>query len=191
MNLSNRLNKFNIFNLVDICQNGDVTIEWCRQKGLLPISKNCPACKSYAKIDVPMTFQPQRKNVVGSYSCQNKKNHKNGKQCLISALSNTWFENTHLELQRALVMTFCFVKKMSYEFTVEQTTIPQISQSVTSPGTVCDWFSSCREVCMDALDNEYEEHGKIGGEGIIVEIDESKVSLLLCSRLYITVFIRR
>ena len=37
--------------------------------------------------------------------------------------------------------------------------------------TVCDWASFCREVAIDAM---IVNSKKIGGPGIIVEIDESK-----------------
>ena len=47
-------------------------------------------------------------------------------------------------------MTYCFVKKMTHD------------------ETVTDWLAYCREVCMDALNQEYEE-GRIGEPGKIVE----------------------
>jgi len=40
---------------------------------------------------------------------------------------------------------------------------------------VSDVFSYCREVCMAFLDRSYTEDGKIGGDGVIVEIDECKI----------------
>ena len=38
--------------------------------------------------------------------------------------------------------------------------------------SVVDWFHFCRELCVDVL--EEDRYSQIGGEGIVVEIDESK-----------------
>jgi len=70
---------------------------------------------------------------------------------------------------------------MTYQQAIEQTSVSQISKVVTSKATISDWFDFCREVCLDALHKEYEEKGKIGGPGKIVEIDESKVSVISCN----------
>jgi len=96
-------------------------------------------------------------------------------------LENTIFENVHIEFQRALFLAYCFVKKMTYEETIIQTSVIKICNVVTSTATVTDWFTYCREICMEALYREYEEKGKIGGPGKIVEIDESKVSAFKCN----------
>ena len=37
--------------------------------------------------------------------------------------------------------------------------------------TLCDWGSFCREVAIDEVMKKSEQ---IGGEGVVVEIDESK-----------------
>ena len=60
---------------------------------------------------------------------------------------------------------------ISYEQTIYEC---NISTTKLSMRTVADWYSYCRETCMVALDSYYSE-GKIGGQGTIVEIDESKV----------------
>lgn len=44
-----------------------------------------------------------------------------------------------------------------------------------SDETIADWYSYCREVTIDALDRLYDKTGMIGGEGHIVEIDETKI----------------
>jgi hypothetical protein len=38
--------------------------------------------------------------------------------------------------------------------------------------TVCDWFRFCRDVVLDFVESKSE---MIGGEGNVVEIDESKL----------------
>lgn len=37
--------------------------------------------------------------------------------------------------------------------------------------TIVDWFIFCRKICEVVLANEFQ--GKIGGEGMTVEVDES------------------
>lgn len=41
--------------------------------------------------------------------------------------------------------------------------------------TVADRFSFCQEICMIALDHQFDDEGQIGGVGEIVEIDECKI----------------
>jgi len=44
-------------------------------------------------------------------------------------------------------------------------------QYQTDEHTACDWFQFCREVVLDFIESK---SGMIGGEGKVVEIDESK-----------------
>lgn len=41
--------------------------------------------------------------------------------------------------------------------------------------TVADHFSFCREVCMVALDQHFENEGQIGGPEEIIDIDKCKI----------------
>jgi len=164
-----------------ICANEDSTIEWCVQHKLLPSINEiqyCTACKNQKKIKPPLLFKRKNGNSFGIFRCQKIKNHKDKKLYKISALKNTMFKNFKIEFQLALILTYCFVKKMTYDETIEQNSVKQISKVFTFSSTVCDWFAFCRDVCMDALHKEYQENDKIGGPGKIVEIDESKVSAL-------------
>ena len=65
---------------------------------------------------------------------------------------------------------------MTHDETINQASVNQISEDVTSRAMVTDWFAYCIEICMDALYKEYEEEGKILGPGKVVEIDESEVT---------------
>ena len=44
----------------------------------------------------------------------------------------------------------------------------------TSKRTVADYFSYCREICVWSVENKIHKDKKIGGIGMVVEIDESK-----------------
>ena len=159
--------KINFICLGKIIETNQTAFDWCLQNGLLSKTRKCPACKSYVKKDIDMQFTTGKDNDFGIFTCYKHKNHRNEKRCHISALKDTCFENAHISIQKALILIYCFVKKLSFQFTIEQTSL--------SDNTVADWFAYCREVCMEALDREYENQGKIGGIDKIVEIDESKV----------------
>ena len=105
-----------------------------------------------------MIFSSKTDNDYGVFRCQKVKNHKNRKECKISALENTIFENVHIEFQRALFLAYCFVKKMTYEETIIQTSVIKICNVVTSTATVTDWFTYCREILThDNMPGEIEK----------------------------------
>lgn len=62
---------------------------------------------------------------------------------------------------------------MTYGQIIHKSSI--IANKETSRETVADRLSYCREVCMLALDAEFEEQGLIGGPNEIVEIDKYKI----------------
>ena len=103
-----------------------------------------------------MIFSFKTDNNLGVFKCQKLKNNRNRKQCKISALKNTIFEKFHIEFQRALFLSYCFVKNMTYEETILQTSVIKIYNVVASTATVTDWFTYCREIFMEALYREYE-----------------------------------
>ena len=72
---------------------------------------------------------------------------------------------------KAVLLIYAFANKMSFDLAIRETSL---EGEQTSSETVTDWYSYCREICMDALDHKYDE-GEIGGEGHIVEIDECKI----------------
>ncbi len=53
-----------------------------------------------------------------------------------------------------------------------------------SDRTICDWASFCREM---AIDQVFEKSEPIGGEGTIVEIDESKFGKRKITSIFIHV----
>ena len=80
-----------------------------------------------------------------------------------SARSNSWFFKSKLAIGEILLFTYHWwyetpsnLLKLEYGFAAH---------------TIVDWSSFCREVAIDQVMNNPE---KIGGEGKIVEIDESK-----------------
>jgi ISXO2-like transposase domain len=90
----------------------------------------------------------------------------------VSITKNSWFENSHLSLERIMIITFNFARGITdYNFLIRDTSDENHS---TSSATINDWLSFCREVTTKWRE-DYERGRKIGGEGIVVEIDESKI----------------
>ncbi|XP_054155892.1 uncharacterized protein LOC128954341 [Oppia nitens] len=140
----------------------DTCLNWLREKDLPPINRKCPNCKR------PMTYEAD--HGLGRYRCRNS--HSGKGDINISVAKGTWFENVKAGVIKSVLLVYAFTSQMTYEQTIKKTTI---DGSVTSSTTVADWFNYCREVCMCALDQKYENEGMIGGEGVVVEIDESLV----------------
>jgi len=105
----------------------------------------------------------------GYFRCRNS--HRSGGEVTISAAKGTWFENVKTSPEKIALLTYAFANNFSYDQAIRETSI----DDQTSPNTVADWYSYCREVCMIAFDEKYEAEGKIGGVGRTVEIDESLV----------------
>ena len=137
-------------------------------QNLLPPSKNCPKCGN------PMTLNYSRKAVIGDFRCQKVRQHSDGKAVRISQADETWFMGSHLAVEKVLILTYTFAHKFSYEQAINECNISD-SDTTISRETVSNWYSYCREICVIALDREYANQGKIGGDGHLVEIDEMKL----------------
>ncbi len=138
------------------------TIRWCQELGLIPTSKDCSYCRG------PM--YPCEHDGYQVFRCNRKRHGRSGYQ--VSIMTGTWFEGIHIPLKKALLLMYAFSNKMSYEDAIRETSL---DDEVTSEETICNWYSSCREVCSEAVTRQYTEVGKIGGVGSVVEIDESKI----------------
>jgi hypothetical protein len=139
--------------------------------GLLPERGNRPPCKACSNPQMRVINE----GVIGfTYRCW-RINTRNRRRCQerLSPLQNTWFENTHLNLSDALFLTYCFVNGFTAKRCHEETSI--------SERMVIDWYSFCREVCVDSMMREESNH-KIGGPGQTVEIDEAHIAKRKYSR---------
>ena len=89
-----------------------------------------------------------------------------------SVCIGTWFEQAKLPPTQILLITHCFAHRQSYELTKIESSLGDHS---LSSRTIRDWFSYCREICMISMANKYQQRGKIGGPGHIVQIDECQI----------------
>jgi hypothetical protein len=148
----------NLFQMGSLFTTDNLCVLWSQQHGLLPNGRKCRSCRIPMRIDF-------NRHGVGLFR------YKKG--CpTFSLATGTWFSKSKLEIRKQLALTYCFCRSFSYEQAINETSFSDLE---TSPGTLCDWFSYCREVCMDALDREYENQGRIGGLGHIVELDKTKI----------------
>ncbi|XP_035224743.1 uncharacterized protein LOC118197352 [Stegodyphus dumicola] len=81
-----------------------------------------------------------------------------------SIRKGTWFESSRLSVLKCL--------RFIYGWSEELTSVKWCEKQLEiSHGTVVDWNNYMREVCVDSLLKRQQR--KIGGPGMIVEVDES------------------
>lgn len=107
---------------------------------------SCFKWRCNAKISVP-----KKKSTICNYG--------------ISIRKGTFFEGSHLSISQICKFVNLWVDNVELRVIKKQV-------EISSESTSTDWSSFCREVCYDYMVLNKE---KIGGEGKIVEIDETKV----------------
>ena len=134
------------------------TVNWLMDKGFLNKKRLCPECGGPMKlINVPKG----RTSDLMQWSCR-----KGQHDLRLSVRHGSWFANANMTLEEITEITYLWCLGLS------QVQIQELMGC--SSNTVVDWFSFCREVCEVTLLKETENGKQIGGENIIVEIDESK-----------------
>lgn len=128
-------------------------IEWCMKIGLISNRYTCPKCGENMK-------KNKRSDVCDKYMWRCTKGGHDVKR---SMRKGSWFDESTLSMSDILLITYFWIMKVSGDFIAVDRRI--------RPATVVDWKRFCREVCIDACirDNEI-----VGGEGVTVEINESK-----------------
>jgi len=107
--------------------------------------------------------------VCGQFLCFKERKYRH----TATVAEDTWFERCHISAAACILITYCFSVNMTFEQTIRECSVNDGQQ--VSRETVADRFSFCREVCMAALDEQFEGEGLLGGVGEIVEIDECKI----------------
>ncbi|GFW31076.1 mitotic-spindle organizing protein 2A [Trichonephila clavipes] len=131
-------------------------LEWCMRENLISSRYECPKCGKNM-------VMRERKGTIDGYEwrCRTKGGENPHDVCK-SIRKGTWFSKSHLSVCDILILTRHFFGKSMNEFAVKDVRV--------NKNTVVDWYMFCREVCMAAILKESEP---LGGEGKIVEIDES------------------
>ena len=130
----------------------------CVHHKLILENRDCPLCGKPAILDFNLKlWRCQKKSAKGK-----KKNIKCNFQ--ESVFKNTFFDKARLDIETILLFVNTYVREcFSYVFVRSELKIDD--------GTICDRVSFCREVLIEW---SLKRAGQIGGEGKIIEIDESK-----------------
>lgn len=155
-----------VVNIVYIAQNiinsRQNCIEFCRVHSLIPHVSNCLGCRAERNLEA----YAQYKGIGYCWRCTNRRCGQYRKR--ISARIGTWFEGSHLAIEKIILITYCFVRRKS---NVEAIHESALVDEETSSETICDWFTYCMEACCQIV---ARNRNRIGGPGLTVEIDEAK-----------------
>jgi hypothetical protein len=128
-------------------------VDKLRSEGLLRTTMQCPKCNE-SMIERKKTLKDSLAFRCSRRACQLERSIRTG----------SFFENVRLSLCEAVLLIHLWCAKYSEKLICEEF---QFSRP-----TVIDWFRFCRELCI----SHYEENAAmIGGQGSIVEIDETYV----------------
>ncbi|XP_069670128.1 uncharacterized protein [Periplaneta americana] len=135
-------------------------ISFLQYMKLLSQRYSCPVCND----DMSLV---KRAQVSDGYEWQCTKRRRRGPaeekhRVTRSLRKGTWFSQSKLTLEEITLLMYFWVQELPQKFVMEETKM--------SCGTVCDWYSFCREVCDVIL---AQKDIKIGGKRHIVEIDEA------------------
>ncbi|GBO20003.1 hypothetical protein AVEN_104533-1 [Araneus ventricosus] len=106
-----------------------------------------------------MDLTPWR-DISDGFNCVCRVQVQNDHHVKRSVRAGSWFERCNLPIPTILQFLIYWCVEMKTKFILQQL-------DITSK-TATNWASFCREVCRDIL---MWRSGKIGGPGIVVEID--------------------
>ena len=160
-NVGCKMPSFTVFDICLLTLNKERFNKWLYEKKLLIdfSSTICQFCGAQYK-----------KTTVSSYSegvawaCNNR-----SCRTLFSIKKGSFFELSHLSKETIIKLTYFWCRNYSNKLASHETGV--------SEHTIVDWFQFCRDVCVDLLDSELGlgiASDIIGGQGVVVEIDESK-----------------
>lgn len=131
-------------------QDPDRLIDWCMKFGLITDTYICPQCGQTMR-------KSKRSEIQDKYiwRCTTDEVKR-------SIRKGSWFDNSKLSIHKILLITYMWVLKIESQCIMMDTKL--------SSRTVSGWKKSCREVCLNECVRENE---RLGGEGLIVEIDEN------------------
>ena len=88
-------------------------------------------------------------------------------------MKRTVFEGSHLLMSKRLQCFYWFARDVTNYNTMAAELLDEGCRM--SDTTIRQWLFYCREVCFAWLDERMKDEFQIGGEGVVVEIDEVKI----------------
>ncbi len=144
--------------LINVLSSREVTLNWLKELRLIASEQMCAVCSA------PMLWTSCTDRLDAfRWECRRSvdgKRHKSVK----SIRHNSWFAQSNLSIYEIIKFTYWWSAGLMQD---------QIrNQMSLATHTVVDWDMFCRETCSVAV---YEDREILGGEGKIVQIDESKI----------------
>ena len=146
-------------------KNNNFALNFFEKHNIVPKEVFCPNCNKLC------TFRESKNQFRCRNVIKNKKYKKLTKQCtfVVSKFKGTFLEKSKIDSWKILNFINLFVRKQFCHSRVRE------NLKICQKSSV-DWRSFCSEVCEHWIDQQTP----IGGEGKIVEIDET----LICRRKY-------
>ena len=154
---NNAQKKWRFEDLLDHVKDKELLIKWLMCEGLMAKARVCPRCSAEMKL-----VSCNDRSDGFKWECQLQMDGKRHK-VETSIRKGSWFAQSNMTLGEVLKFTYWWCLDLDQS---------QIRHEMgLACGTGVDWDSFCREVCEIAM---FENSAKIGGEGKVVQIDESK-----------------
>jgi len=135
--------------------------QWCAEHGLIPHHSECRRHRRARQL----------RHHAGTHGvrwycgrCDNG----------IQALTGTVFEAAHLPLGKAVMLAHCYAWGLSYD-QAKLACLFSADDSVLSDRTIASWYERLRDRVIDYAADPIVGDCKIGGPGIIVQIDEALI----------------
>jgi len=139
--------------LTKVIPNKEITLQWCFDNKVISNARVCTICNS------SMHMAPKTASSDGlRWRCR-KKDHEQEQ----SLRKGSWLEKSNLTMEEVIELTYWWAVGTPQHLIK--------SQMKLSDNTIVDWSNFCREVCEEIV---LERSSPIGGQGVRVQIDESK-----------------
>lgn len=147
----------------------EACINWCIRVGILPRRTGCRIPR------LPLALHNRVDRDYWTWKCP-----KSG--CSpIPIARGTLFEGTHISMGKMLSLAWCFAYDCGYEQTQLQCMFNPTDQRLSSR-TIADWNEDFRQMIIARYERLNQDGDKIGGPGVIVQIDEAKFGWMKYNR---------
>ncbi|ETP14255.1 hypothetical protein F441_10796 [Phytophthora nicotianae CJ01A1] len=146
---------FAVTKVMEVTCDEETCARWCMEVELIDKIKLCPQCND------PM--KPSFKRL--RWHCYRRINHEEGKEVTRSMLSSSFFSEAKVGLHRAVRLLLAWCMQLPHDQAGELADV--------CARTVHTWYAFCRSTCSKEL---LKAEFKIGGDGHIVEIDETSLA---------------
>ncbi len=148
---------WNLRRLAGALRDPRAALEWAVVHRLVRNTWTCPSCRRLARVT---EYRHAPEGV--RFHCRPCARTR-------SVRAGTWFEGTHLSIEQALIVTYCWAYNY-HQYDARR------EADIVSDHTTVDWYAKCRGVCELWLQAHPMEVGGLdrNGQRLTVEIDESK-----------------